>query len=248
MLGIDLCGDKLLRSLHTPRWCSSWPCSELISFWVHLRKPQQNPTTHGILHLRMDFWIARTHTSQIDFFLSTQTVCKVRGSSGHFSLLDTTTSVPGTATQKAGIAAPSSLRFWLLDFLGIGSSLCSSLAYLVDTRLNTTVLHNFVHLVGIVWKLGSQSRCCSRRRFLVAHIHPPLVTSSVLQQLAIGPRFGAPPDCLGCWEPLCKALYVTNPMHTWLVQWTSRQPISSILYLLFLGSFDIVYWTCIEYL
>ena len=72
LLGIVARWDKLFGSLHTPSLSSSWSWSELISFWVHLRKPQQNPILLGILGLCMEFWFVHDHTSRN---ISLQTFC-----------------------------------------------------------------------------------------------------------------------------------------------------------------------------
>jgi hypothetical protein len=64
MLGIVGWWHTLFGSLYTPSWCSFWSWSELISFWVRLRKPQQNPILLGILDLRMEFWFVHGHTSK----------------------------------------------------------------------------------------------------------------------------------------------------------------------------------------
>jgi hypothetical protein len=94
LLGIVARWDKLFGSLHTPSLSSSWSWSELISFWVHLRKPQQNPILLGILGLCMEFWFVHDHTSRN---ISLQTFCKVSSDSVHFSSCGTATPLCGTA-------------------------------------------------------------------------------------------------------------------------------------------------------
>jgi hypothetical protein len=81
------CGAVLGRD---PRW---------FPFEFVLWKPQQNPTTPGILNLRIDFWVARVHTSRSDLFPSAQTACKVWGESVKIFLHGAATLKFGTARQ-----------------------------------------------------------------------------------------------------------------------------------------------------
>lgn len=178
MLGIDWWWSTLFVSLHTPCWWSSRSWSELFHIRVHLRKPQQNSILLEILHPCMDFelitFIFRNHI----LFPCANFLWCLRFFWGFFSAWHCHFSVWHCRTSAWHYRSPFCVNLTLRFYRQLGSSLRSSLVYSVNIRLRITLFR----LVGIVWKLGSQSWCCFRKRILVAPITSYPVASPVLQK------------------------------------------------------------------
>jgi hypothetical protein len=81
LLWIELWGYKLVGSLCMPSRCSSWSWSELILFWVRLKKLQQNPNSDHIFKSVIDLQIRLSLKFMETLETHFQSVCKISSQS-----------------------------------------------------------------------------------------------------------------------------------------------------------------------
>jgi hypothetical protein len=159
LLGIDLSGDRLFGSLHTPSRCSPWSWSKLNSFWVHFEKTPIKP------HHSRDFWSAI-------WFL----VC----SGSYFTrelLLPRTSCLSNLRSFWTFLLARHChpcARHCCSDFLVLLTLIFSRKLGLHtnDTSLCCTLICWSESLKGFQVELWDQSHVLAIREFLVAPIHP----------------------------------------------------------------------------